>query len=407
MKVLQVNCVYNKGSTGKIMGDIHSYFVSERIDSVICYGRGEKTTDKNVYKTCGELYSKLNNLLSRFTGLMYGGCLLSTQKLISIIKKEKPDIVHLHCINGYFVNIYKLIDWLKGSGIPTVLTLHAEFMHTGNCGYAYDCDKWKTGCGNCPVLKRETKSILIDNTALSWKKMKKAFEGFGNLEVVSVSPWLMERAKQSPIMSELKHRVILNGLNTDVFKVYNESIYSKKHGIKDEKIIFHVTRVFDDDPDNIKGGYYIIKLSEKLLSSNVKIFVAGDFSRNIVVPENIVLLGKVSNQEELAQYYSGADVTVIASKRETFSMIVAESLCCGTPVAGFYAGAPEQITIPEYSRFSEYGDVEKLKENVLSLLGCDFDKQEISRAAICKYEKEKMITEYLNLYSEMRKEENE
>lgn len=407
MKVLQVNCVYNKGSTGKIMGDIHSYFVSEGIDSVICYGRGEKTTDKNVYKTCGELYSKLNNLLSRFTGLMYGGCLLSTQKLISIIKKEKPDIVHLHCINGYFVNIYKLIDWLKGSGIPTVLTLHAEFMHTGNCGYAYDCDKWKTGCGNCPVLKRETKSILIDNTALSWKKMKKAFEGFDNLEVVSVSPWLMERAKQSPIMSELKHRVILNGLNTDVFKVYNESIYSKKHGIKDEKIIFHVTRVFDDDPDNIKGGYYIIKLAEKLLSSNVKIFVAGDFSRNIDVPENLVLLGKVSNQEELAQYYSGADVTVIASKRETFSMIVAESLCCGTPVAGFYAGAPEQITIPEYSRFSEYGDVEKLKENVLSLLGCDFDKQEISRAAICKYEKEKMITEYLNLYSEMRKEENE
>lgn len=401
---MQINCVYNKGSTGKIMSDIHSYLVEEGIESVVCYGRGEKNADANVYKICGEAYSKLNNLLSRFTGLMYGGCLLSTQKLVSVIKKEKPDIVHLHCINGYFVNIYKLIDWLKGSGIPTVLTLHAEFMHTGNCGYAYDCDKWKTGCGNCPVFKRETKSILIDNTALSWEKMRKAFEGFGNLEVVSVSPWLMERAKQSPIMSGLKHRVILNGLNTNVFTSYDESIYVKKHGITDEKILFHATPIFDDNPDNIKGGYYIIKLAEKLLDENIKIFVAGSYPRNLVVPKNIILLGKVSNQKELAQYYSGADVTVIASKRETFSMIVAESLCCGTPVAGFYAGAPEQITIPEYSRFSEYGNLDLLEENVFELLDFGFDKTNICYAAKNKYEKEKMISEYMKVYSELKEE---
>ena len=160
------------------MYDIHTELLKDGYESVICYGRGAKTQDSGVYKTCGELYSKFNNLLSRFTGLMYGGCFFSTNKLISVIKKEKPDIVHLHCINGYCVNIYRLIAWLKKNKIKTVLTLHAEFMHTGSCGYALDCERWKSGCGSCPRLKKETKSIFLDRTALSWKKMRKAFNSF-------------------------------------------------------------------------------------------------------------------------------------------------------------------------------------------------------------------------------------
>ena len=182
MKILQINCVYNKGSTGKIVADIHKQLIDKGYESIVCYGRGAKVKDAHVYKTCGELYSKFQNLVSRLTGLMYGGCYFSTRRLIKIIKKENPDIVHLHCLNGYFVNIYKLIDWLKKRKQKTVLTLHAEFMHTANCGYAFECDKWKTGCGNCPRLKKETKSILFDKTNKSWLKMKKSFDGFDTFD---------------------------------------------------------------------------------------------------------------------------------------------------------------------------------------------------------------------------------
>ena len=126
MKILQVNCVYNNGSTGKIMHDVHMELVSAGHKSVVCYGRGADTSDENVIKLCSELYAKANNLLSRITGILYGGCLLSTSRLISLIKREKPDVVHLHCINGFFVNIYKLVSWLKNNKIKTVVTLHAE-----------------------------------------------------------------------------------------------------------------------------------------------------------------------------------------------------------------------------------------------------------------------------------------
>ena len=113
MKVLQINCVYKNGSTGKITYDIHTELLRQGIESVVCYGRGEVVNEPWVYKTCFELYSGVNHFFSNLTGVMYGGCFISTNMLISIIKKESPDIVHLQCLNGYFVNIYKLVEWLK------------------------------------------------------------------------------------------------------------------------------------------------------------------------------------------------------------------------------------------------------------------------------------------------------
>lgn len=396
MKVLQVNCVYNKGSTGKIMYDIHTYLKKHGHSSVICYGRGEKTEDAGVYKTCGELYAKLNNLWSRASGLMYGGCFFSTNKLISKIKKENPDVVHLHCLNGYFVNIYRLVKWLKNSKIPTVLTFHAEFMHTANCAYAFDCDKWKTGCGKCPRLKKETRSWLFDRTNESWRRMKKAFEGFEELTVVSVSPWLMGRAKQSPIFADKEHKIVLNGLNTGVFSVNDSISLKEKLGLTGDKIVFHATSSLSVDPNHIKGGYYVLKMAEMM--PDVKFVIAGNYADGLQVPQNVILLGNISNMEKLAKLYSMADVTLIASKKETFSMIVAESLCCGTPVVGFEAGAPEQIALSEFSRFVKYGDINALHTVLNETLNLRCEKEEVSKAAKSKYSKERMAEEYFEIY---------
>lgn len=401
MKVLQANCVYKKGSTGKITYDIHSELLKQGIESVVCYGRGEKINEPHVYKTCGEVYSKINHLLSEFTGVMYGGCFFSTNKLIKIIKKEKPDVVHLQCINGYFVNIYRLVSWLKKHDIKTVLTLHAEFMYTANCGYALDCDKWQTGCGHCPRLKQETKSFLIDGTHKSWMKMKKAFDGFNdNLIVTSVSPWLMERAKLSPILNDKKHEVVLNGVNTDVFHFYDTAELRSQMGLNSVKVIFHATPSFDDNINNIKSGYYVLKLAEKMLDENVKFVVAGSHPEGLKVPPNVILLGKVSDQELLAKYYSMADVTLLTSKKETFSMVTAESLCCGTPVVGFKAGAPEQIAIDDYSKFVTHGDISALYTVVCEMLNNNFSKQKIAHIAQENYSKKTMVGNYVDIYNE-------
>lgn len=402
MKILQINNVYNVGSTGKIVADIHHELVNKGIDSVVCYGRGEKINKDNVYKVCGELYSKVNNLISRISGLQYGGCGISTNKLIKRIKSERPDIVHLHCINGHFVNIYKIVKWLNDNNIKTVLTLHAEFMHTANCSHHYDCDKYKTGCGKCPRFRQVTKSWFIDSTHKSWKKMKDAFDGFENLIVVSVSPWLMEQAMQSPILQDKTHVVVKNGVDVDSFRQQDASELRLKHNLIDKKVIFHATPSFSDSLNDIKGGYYVLKLAEKMQNENVIFLVAGNVDKNIKhLPENVIALGSIRDKELLAKYYSLADVTLLTSKRETFSMICAESLCCGTPIVGFKAGAPEQIAIPEYSEFVNFEDISALYDAVENFLYKKFDKTQIANAGQQLYSKARMTNEYLLLYNKL------
>lgn len=405
MKVLQVNCVYKDGSTGKITYDIHNELQKNGIGSIVCYGRGKHRKEAGVYKICGEIYAKANNLLSRFTGIMYGGCHASTQYLIKIIEKENPDIVHLQCINGYFVNIYRLLNWLKEKQIKTVLTLHAEFMYTGNCGHALDCGNWLTGCGNCPRLRAETKSLLFDNTHKAHGYMKKAFEGFEeNLTVVSVSPWLRERAENSPVLSGKHHAVIFNGIDTQVFFPRNCAELKRKHGLQNKKVIFHVTACFREEKEHLKGGYYVLELAKRLADMPVRIFVAGEHGLTGSLPDNVIMLGKIEDQKELAQYYSMADVTLLTSKKETFSMPCVESLCCGTPVVGFEAGAPEQISLRQYSAFVPYGDLDGLERQVKLCLSVPDNRREaMAQEAGRAYSKQKMADKYIDVYRGMLK----
>lgn len=401
---MQINSAYKSGSTGKIVYDIHSYLQEQGHESIVCYGRLGTFNEPNVYKTCGELEARFNRVFTRITGLKYGSCILSTHKLIRIIEKEQPNIVHLQCVNGYFVNIYKLVTYLNENKIKTVLTLHAEFMHTANCGHALKCERWKTGCGNCPRLREEIKSFFIDNTALSWKKMKRSFKGFDNLRVVSVSKWLQDRAQQSPILADKKHMTILNGIDTDVFKVNETDKIKATLNLLSEKIILHVTARFSDKEGHHKGGYYVLEMAKRFmeLDSDVIFLIAGKYDGISKLPSNVVLLGNISDQKMLAKYYSMADVTLLTSKKETFSMVVAESLCCGTPVVGFTAGAPELIAINEFSSFVPQGDSEELFKEVKTFIyNREFDKDKISSVAKCKYSKKVMGQNYLNLYTEM------
>lgn len=393
MKVLQINCVYNSGSTGKITAVLHHELRKKGIESKVCFGRGTTCDDIDVNKICGELSSKWYHFISKLTGVMYGGCWYSTYRLIKIIEKENPDIVHLQCINGYFVNIYRLLDYLKQKKQATVLTLHAEFMYTGGCGYSVDCEKWKSlpGCGDCPVWKQETGSLFCDGTRSMWKKMYQAFDGFNNLKIVSVSPWLMERAKASSILKNKDHDVVYNGVDTSIFHVHPVET-------KERKIVFHASPYFNDELDHIKGGYYVLELAKRV--PDVQFVVAGTYSIKGGIPENVVLLGKVSCQEELAQWYSRADLTLLTSKRETFSMICAESLCCGTPVVGFKAGAPEQISLEEYSEFVEYGNLDLLEKTVRVWLNKD-KAEEIARCAKERYSKEVMTQRYIEVYNKL------
>ena len=251
MKIIHVNCS-ETGSTGKIIEEISKESFERGYQSILCAPKitGADTKWLKKYQTSKRFEQGLYRRIGRLFGAQYGFAPLSTAKIINIIKKENPDVVHIHCINGYMVNVFRLLSFLKRKGIKTVVTNHAEFFYTGNCSHAFDCEKWKTGCGKCPSLKVATGSRFFDRTAKSWKKMKSCFEDFSDLYVVSVSPWVMDRAIQSPIMQNNKHFLVENGINTAVFNKTAEFIpTAKKQQIQEKNDLRqHIRQAFYELP---------------------------------------------------------------------------------------------------------------------------------------------------------------
>ncbi|MCP3940414.1 MAG: glycosyltransferase [Desulfobacteraceae bacterium] len=401
MKIMQVNVVYPDGSTGNIVKDIHEQLQINGHNSLICYGRGLRHKQEQVFKLAPEFIMKAQSLRAKVTGYAYGGCYYTTRNLIKILEREHPDVVHIHCINGYMVNIYKLLNYLKENNFSTIITLHAEFMYTAGCGHALNCEKWKTGCGECPQRKNgRPASMVFDRSANEWKLMENSFENFNKLVITSVSEWLHNRAKQSPFFKDKKMKIVMNGIDTlDIYNPKEFKELKEKLGLKNEKIVLHVTANFDDP---LKGGKYVLKIAERLKNKNVKILIVGSNNGKYKLPSNVLILPKTKDRLELAKLYSMADITLLTSLRETFSMICAESLSCGTPVVGFKAGAPEKIALKKYSKFVEHGNINMLKDAINEYIELKSKNSiQIAKEASIKYSKKEMFKKYYTIYREL------
>lgn len=388
MKILLIDVNYKNGSTGKIVYDLKQKLEKEGHEVLVCYGRGKKIEEKGVIKFAYDIETLIHAFLSRLIGLMGYFSYFSTKKIINEIKKFKPDVVHIHETHSYFVNYLSLINYLKKKNIKTIWTFHCEYMYTGNCGHAYDCEKWKNVCKNCPNIEKYPRSLFFDFTHKMFLDKKKAFENFNKLIIITPSLWLKDRVKES-FLKEKRVEVIHNGVNIEIFRPRDFSHLKKKHNIGNKKVILSVA---PNIMSNEKGGKWVVKLAEECLNMDYIFILIGVKDLNEKFPSNVIALGRTENQIELAEYYSLADIFVICSEKETFSMTCAEAISCGTPVIGFKSGAPE--TIFTDSIFVNYGDIESLKEKIIK------NKKNKKNKNNHKYSNTKMCQEYCNLYFE-------
>lgn len=429
MKILTLNWCYKKYSVGKIIKDIElSLSDHEDIKFIHCYEFGAHSDDSNAYRLSGKIEYKTYWTMAHLTGLQYAAGFLSNSRLRHIIDREKPDIVHVHCPNGFSVNLYELFRFLKTNNIATVITNHAEFYFTGNCAYAEECTKYMTGCSACMRWREATHSWLFNRTERAWRLMRESFDGFAfdRIQLVAVSPWAEKRIKDSTILGQLPCCTIYNGVNTDIFQpmkpftgkenpTYSSfcdgssstdvfARYIAKN--QDVPILLHVTSRFSDEETDVKGGIFILKLAKRLQDRgvNCRIIVAGTpaLMNSYNELKNIVFLGEIQDQKSLAMLYSSAALLVMSSRRETFGMTCAESMCCGTPVVGFRNGGTESIALAQYSEFIPYGDLDGLESVIIKWLGrkSEFEGK-LCLEATKIYGKKSMAENYYSLYKGM------
>jgi len=309
-------------------------------NAYMAYARGDEPSDEKSIKIGRKVDIYWHGLVTRVTGSHGFSSKRATDIFLEKVDEIKPDLIHLHNIHGYYINIELLFRYIKEKRIPVIWTLHDCWAFTGHCAH-FDfvgCEKWKTGCRECPQLHTYPRSLFIDHSEQSYRKKKELFEDVENMTLVTPSKWLKDLVKES----FLRHHqtiVINNGVDTVVFSPRE----SKKSyfGISEDKfVILGVAAQFTPR----KGLKYFLEIADKL-DENSAIFLIGLNKKQLKsLPKNISGIERTESIEKLAEAYSMADIFVNPTLEDNFPTTNLEALACGTPVITFRAGgSPETV----------------------------------------------------------------
>ncbi|MFM2075075.1 MAG: hypothetical protein RJB34_1380 [Pseudomonadota bacterium] len=357
MKIMQLDVHYGGSSTGKLVAELTQRLRSKGHQVLALHGRGPRANDAGVFKIAAFWEVLLHVLATRLTGWTGIYSFFATRKFLRHLDAFKPDVVHLHELHGYYLNIYTVMAALRQRRIATVWTFHCEFMYTGNCGYTYDCDKWKTECHACPRLREYPQTWGPDFTRAMFRHKREAFAQFHRLSITAPSEWLSRRIRQS-MVADKPISTVPNGIDVGVFSPKNTQCLKAALNLQEQ---FVVLCVGADVLSERKGGRWALALAKQWQDQNMVLVMVGvEQMPAQVVPPNVRMVAPVRDAIELATYYSLANVLLLTSEKETFSMVCAESLACGTPVIGFDSGAPKEVAPSGYGAFVPYADLDAL-----------------------------------------------
>lgn len=407
MKVLQINTTVNTGSTGRIAEDIGNVLLESGHESYIAYGRGSNKSKSQLVK----IGNKLDNYFHGLKTLIFDkhgfGSKYPTLKFIKKLHAINPDIIVLHNLHGYYLNIAVLFDYLIKTNKPVYWVMHDCWPFTGHCTFfdSVNCEKWKTQCNSCPKTSKYPSSLLFDNSKSNFITKKTLFNALNKIQIITPSKWLNENVK----LSFLKQPVttIYNGINLDVFK-----LPLKKNGLRDrhllgnKSVILGVASIWDKR----KGLDDFLSLNTILNDQEFQIILIGLSKSQIkALPSNIIGIERTENIQELAEYYAVADAFVNPTWQDNFPTTNIEALACGTPVITYNTGGSPESIDDTTGIVVNKGDIEALKNAIekIKLKGKNFYQENCRRRAEELFDKNKNYTAYLALFQKIINDQKE
>lgn len=403
MKILQVNTVIRGSSVGRIMADLYEVIKASGNEARVAVGREPMPEGYEgiLIGNKGDFYRHVvKNFLQGESGF---GSAEVTKKFLLWIEEEKPDLIHLHNIHGFYLQVEMLFEYIKKRNIPVVWTLHDCWSFTGHCAY-YDfaaCEKWKTGCHTCMQhAKVYPYAIFKDNTTASYARKRKAFCGVKNLTIVTPSHWLKGQVEQS-FLREYPVTVIPNGVDLSVFspadvKDTDGSDKSDSH----TKTILGVANIWELR----KGLVYFEKLAKDLPEGyRVELIGVNKKQKKELKKKygsKVIARERTANVGELVEAYRNAAVFVNATLEDNFPTTNLEALACGTPVVTYATGGSGEAVTKETGIVVRRGSYDKLLEAVLEAAKGQFSKENCLKRAK-EFDKETRYEEYLKLYEEV------
>lgn len=395
MRILLINTVYGVGSTGKIVKQIAGKARQDGHDTMIAhrYETADVTYPADAVAVSSWWDCHVHNRLCRLT--MLRGC-FSVRKTRQFLKKAEafqPDLIHLHNINGNFINLEMLFRYIRKSKAKVVWTFHDCWPLTGNCKHfdGVQCDKWQSGCGNCP----QKGGALLDLSAMMYRRKRKMLAGIENMTIVTPSKWLADLTAQS-YLGVYPIRVIHNGIDLSVFRPTGSS-FREDNGLEGKKLILGVAF----DWGGKKGLDVFVELAARLPEDYRIVLVGTNDAVDAQLPANVICIHRTNNQQELAAIYTAADVFVNPTREDTYPTVNMEALACGTPVVTFRTGGSPEIIDETCGAVVERNDVDELVRQIVTIC----EKKVYSKEACLKrarqFHMDDRFDEYIQLYEEL------
>ena len=408
-KLIQINTVCNE-STGRIMLSVQRAADKAGYETLSIYGRRGSPKDVRTVKAGNGVSFWLHVALTTALDLHGLGSVFATRKMIRILREEKPDIIHLHNIHGYYLNYPMLFDYLKKEFRGKVFwTLHDCWTFTGHCAcYVIgNCEKWKSHCHHCINQRRYPISLLLDNSAGNFDRKKKCFTGVDNMTLLVPSRWLKEQVSQS-FLSDYPAVIVPNGIDVSLFSLFDvqqrsgQGAVREKFGIPEgKKILLGVASHWDE----AKGIRVFAEMAQLLPDDYTIVLVGSVINRQLFADHlrrgRVILTGRLQNREELSDIYRCSYIFINPSMQETFSMVTIEAMACGLPVICEDSSAVKELVpagcgiVLHHPAAKDYAAAVKRAD---AMLEDGTIKRPAIRRHACRYTQERQTDQILSLY---------
>lgn len=397
MKVLMINSLCGVRSTGRICTDLAQMLEERGHQTKIAYGRGvvPEKFQKYAVRIGSEWAVKLHGLKARLTGASGFGSTAATKRFIRWVEEYDPDVIHLHNLHGYYLNVEILFKYLRESGKPVLWSFYDCWSFTGHCAhFDYNrCNKWQEGCERCPHL-REYPQSYIDTTAANYAKKRTLFTGIPNLQLIVPSKWMQSMVEKS-YMKDYPCHVLPNGI--DLAQFYPRENAVKEHfGIGGQKLVLGVSSVWHDK----KGLAHCNRLAQVLDKAQYRIMLVGGNDKNKWIDPSILRVEHTDSIDELCRIYTAADVFINPTLQETQGLTTVEAFACGTPAVVFNAGGAAECVDDTCGIIVPKDDTDALQAAIEKVCG---EKPFTSEACLKKaeaYDKNICYQAFMELYNE-------
>ena len=421
MRIAHINVVPNL-STGRIAASICRLAIHSGHGALLCYSRYTPPSDIPTYRIGGRLNTLSHLVMTRLTDRAGFFSHAATKKLIRQLEKYKPDLIHLHNLHGYYLNLPMLFDYLKTTGIPVVWTLHDCWAYTGHCAYyatakadrhlSFDelksggnfaCTRWRKGCHHCPQKRQYPSTWLIDASAANWKAKRELFSGLEHMVLVTPSEWLRQEVEKS-FLNRYAVYTFPNGLDLQQFQPCGNEDYLRVvlHAyhldqIQNRKLIVSAASVWEER----KGLDDLVVLADELGRDYCILAVGLDENQIQALPQDTIMgFPRTDSIAELCALYTVADLYLSTSSEETMGMTLLEALACGTQVLCYKATAMPEIVTEEVGETVPLWDISALADAARRL--CDNPKSpENCRKRAMDYEANQCYGAYIRLYEKI------